>query len=61
MIHEFYPMSAKYFLKKRGMKINKNTRVRTGKFTAQDSINFDALFRSFETLADEMKLDVYRF
>ena len=61
LIHEFYPMSAKYFLKLRGMKINTNTRVPMGSFTHQDFVKSEQLHRVSEILAEELGIDVYRF
>ncbi|MEQ9290006.1 MAG: dihydrodipicolinate synthase family protein [Cyclobacteriaceae bacterium] len=61
LIHECYPMSAKYFMKLRGMKINLQGRIPSGSFSYQDIVKFDELYKGFVTLADELEIDVYHF
>jgi 4-hydroxy-tetrahydrodipicolinate synthase len=58
LTHTFYPYSAKFFLQKRGLKIETNTRIPTETLTNVDKIRFDALMESFKALADmyEIKL-----
>lgn len=61
LIHVCYPVSAKYFLKKRGMNIDLFTRGKVDPFTYQDYVKFDQLFYVFEELADELGIDVYKW
>ncbi|MEQ6120955.1 dihydrodipicolinate synthase family protein [Reichenbachiella sp. MALMAid0571] len=61
LIHECYPMSAKYFMQLRGMKINLDGRIPSGSFTFQDYVKFDQLFKALENLANELEIDIYRF
>jgi 4-hydroxy-tetrahydrodipicolinate synthase len=61
LIHENYPMSAKYFMQLRGMNINTLTRTPVGQFTHQDFVKFDKLFEAFEMLSEELEIEVYRF
>lgn len=61
LIHVCYPVSAKYFLKKRGMNIDFFTRGKVDSFSHQDYVKFDQLFYVFEALADELGIDVYKW
>lgn len=61
LIHQFYPMSAKYFLQKRGMDIQLNTRIPMGSFTYQDYIKFDELLNGFYLISEELEIDVHKF
>ena len=61
LIHEYYPMSAKYFMQLRGMKISTLTRTPVGHFTHQDFVKFDKLFEAFGILSEELEIEVYRF
>ena len=61
LIHQFYPMSAKYFLQKRGMNIQLNTRIPMGSFTYQDYVKFDELLKGFYLISEELEIDVYKF
>ncbi len=61
LIHECYPMSAKYFMKLRGMDIHLNCRIPSGSFSYQDFLKFDQLMTGVETLADELGISLYRF
>jgi 4-hydroxy-tetrahydrodipicolinate synthase len=61
LIHQVYPMSAKYFLHKRGMNIQLNTRIPMGSFAYQDYVKFDELLNGFYLISEELEIDVYRF
>ena len=61
LIHQFYPLSAKYFLHKRGTDILPNTRVPVGSFRFQDYVKFDALLKGFEIIANELHIEIHRF
>ena len=55
--HDFYPMSAKLFLEKRGFDICTNTRIPMGKLAVKDRNIFDALYRLFEDTLDEFEIN----
>lgn len=61
LIHVCYPMSAKYFLRKRGMNIDLFTRGKVQAFTYQDYTKFDQLYYVLEELADELGIEVYKW
>ena len=61
LIHECYPMSAKYFMQLRGLKINLDGRIPSGSFTYQDYVKFKELFKALESLAKELDIEIYRF
>jgi len=61
LINVCYPMSAKYFFRKRGMEINTFTRIDMDGFTYQDYVKFDQLFHVFEVLAEELDIEVYKW
>jgi 4-hydroxy-tetrahydrodipicolinate synthase len=61
LLHISYPLSAKYFLQKRGMDIELFTRGSVPAFTTQDYIKFDQLYYVFETLAEELEIDIYKW
>ena len=50
---DFYPMSAKLFLEKRGMDICTNTRIPMRKMTVKDKNILDALYKMFQQISDE--------
>jgi hypothetical protein len=54
-------MSAKYFLQKRGMNIQLNTRIPMGSFAYQDYVKFDELLNGFYLISEELEIDVHRF
>lgn len=54
--HDFYPWSAKQFLKKRGMDITTNSRVPVGKMTTKDKNIFEGLFNMFQALMDKYEV-----
>ena len=53
--HDFYPLSAKLFLEKRGLDICTNTRIPMSKMTTKDK-NMDALNKLFQQIADELEI-----
>jgi 4-hydroxy-tetrahydrodipicolinate synthase len=61
LIHVCYPVSAKYFLKKRGMNIDMFTRTKVDAFTYQNYVKFDQLYYVFEELAEEYGIEVYKW
>lgn len=60
LIHQAYPLSAKYFLQKRGLEIDTFTRKNV-RFSSQDFIKFDKLLRVFERFAEEMEIAINKF
>ena len=59
LIHEAYPKSAKYFLKKRGIKIDTFTRKNVD-FTYQDYLKFDKLHEVFVNLSEELEIELFK-
>ena len=57
VVDNCYPLSAKIFLKKRGLKINVNTRVPSGAMAYQDYLKIDALLELFDDLVDRVGID----
>lgn len=55
--HCFYPFSAKIFLKKRGLKINANTRIPLNVMRDQEYLKIDALLKMFNDLAEKLGID----
>lgn len=54
-----YPLSAKYFLKLRGIEIKTNTRLKNLQFSFQDYVKFDKLLRVFTRLANDLEIDIF--
>ena len=56
VIHQYYPLSAKLFLKMRGLDIDENTRIPVSSLTYQDHIKFDAIMKVTQALAEEYEI-----
>jgi len=54
LMHQAYPLSAKYFLQKRGLRIGTFTRKRTGALTESVRSGLDGLFVDVERVCDEI-------
>jgi 4-hydroxy-tetrahydrodipicolinate synthase len=57
VVHAYYPMSAKVFLQKRGLKITSRTRLPANAMKSDDRIRFDALYGVFATLMKNHKIN----
>jgi 4-hydroxy-tetrahydrodipicolinate synthase len=57
LIHHAYPLSAKYFLQKRGFKIDTFTRKNV-RFSSQDFLKFDKLLKVFKRFTKEMGIEI---
>jgi 4-hydroxy-tetrahydrodipicolinate synthase len=57
LIHQVYPLSAKYFLQKRGLEIEIFTRKKLA-FSHQDYIKFDKLLKVFKRIAEELEIEI---
>ena len=55
--HDFYPLSAKLFLERRGMDICTNTRIPMSKLLVKDHNIQEALFKMFVRLMDEFEIE----
>lgn len=59
VMHTVYPVVAKYFLQKRGVKVSGFTRRNVGRFDTETKENIDKLYADYGKLVRE--LDVYNF
>jgi 4-hydroxy-tetrahydrodipicolinate synthase len=57
VVHDFYPLSAKVFLNKRGLKIGIDTRIPVPELTPQYKNTLEALLHFFEQMMDEYGLE----
>ena len=57
IVHSFYPLSAKKFLQKRGLKININTRIRVSSMKSQDLIILNELMNLFKEITSQLNLE----
>jgi len=57
LIHQAYPLSAKYVLQKRGLEIETFTRKNV-RFSSQDFLKFDKLQKVFERFVTEMEIEI---
>jgi 4-hydroxy-tetrahydrodipicolinate synthase len=55
--HEFYPMSAKIFLEKRGMDICTNTRIPMAKMEEKDKNILDSMMKMFRRISEEYGIE----
>lgn len=60
LVHMHYPLSAKFFLQKRGLQIGLNTRISVVSMAAQDLIRLDDLLTVFQKIANEVGQPVIR-
>jgi 4-hydroxy-tetrahydrodipicolinate synthase len=56
LIHIAYPMSAKYFLKKRGLHIRTISRAHALELTPEQKITLDEIYESFLSWCDKLKI-----
>lgn len=61
VMHNVYPIIAKYFLKKRGFDIGLTTRREVGEFTGQTAADIDDLYESYQSLKAEIGLSDLAF
>jgi 4-hydroxy-tetrahydrodipicolinate synthase len=58
LVHDVYPVVAKYFLQQRGVDISIYTRRQVGIFTAEIKAKIDGLYRSVARLQKELEIDL---
>jgi 4-hydroxy-tetrahydrodipicolinate synthase len=58
VMHDVYPVTAKYFLQKRGLKLTTFTRRQVGEFTETVKNNIDQLFIEYNNLINGLELDL---
>lgn len=61
LIHQYYPLSAKLFLKKRGLVISENTRIPVSSLAQQDYIKLDAIIKVLNDLGHELGISLVKF
>lgn len=61
IIHRNYPLSAKIFLQKRGMKIGATTRASVGSLCYQDYVLLDSLMTVFRDTAEKYEISTSQF
>ena len=60
LIHEAYPMSAKYFLQKRGLPVRPISRTHVLQLTSQQKQILDAIFESFLNWCERLNIPVVK-
>jgi 4-hydroxy-tetrahydrodipicolinate synthase len=58
LVHDVYPIVAKYFLQKRGVDISIYTRRQVGMFTGEIKTKIDTLYADFSRLQNELQIDL---
>jgi 4-hydroxy-tetrahydrodipicolinate synthase len=58
VMHDVYPVTAKYYLQKRGLKLSTFTRRQVGEFTSGTRKNIDQLFKDYNNLVNELELGI---
>lgn len=58
VMHDVYPVTAKYYLQKRGLHLNTFTRRQVGEFTDETRRNMEELSGDYEKLVRELQLDI---
>jgi 4-hydroxy-tetrahydrodipicolinate synthase len=58
IIHDFYPYSAKIFLRKRGLHITDKTRIPYEAMTSADMLRLNAVFDRFRYLSDHYEIEL---
>lgn len=58
LVHDVYPIVAKYFLQKRGVDISIYTRRQVGMFTGEIKTKIDTLYAGFSRLQNELQIDL---
>lgn len=61
LVHDVYPIVAKYFLQKRGLDISIYTRRQVGIFTPEVKTKIDALYVELTHLRNELQIDIPRY
>ena len=56
VMHHVYPVTAKYYLQKRGLSLSTFTRRQVGEFTQEIKNNIGHLYEDYEDLASDLKL-----
>lgn len=56
VMHHVYPVTAKYYLQKRGLSISTFTRQEVGVLTSEIKNNIDKLYKDYNNLGNELKL-----
>jgi 4-hydroxy-tetrahydrodipicolinate synthase len=56
-IHQAYPLSSKYFLQKRGLSININSRVYVHQLTKEQVITLDNIYEQYQRWCTLLKID----
>ena len=59
LIHQFYPLSAKIFLQKRGLPIKPYARVSSWRPTQSDHLVFEALWRQVQDISQSLAINLY--
>ena len=58
VVHDVYPIVAKYFLQKRGVDISIYTRRQVGMFTGEIKTKIDTLYAGLSRLQNELQIDL---
>jgi 4-hydroxy-tetrahydrodipicolinate synthase len=58
VMHDVYPITAKYYLQKRGLELTTFTRRQVGDFTKTIGNNIDRLFKDYNNLISELGLNL---
>ena len=58
LVHDVYPIVAKYFLQKRGVDISIYTRRQVGMFTGEIKTKIDTLYAGLSRLQNELQIDL---
>jgi len=58
VMHDVYPVVAKYFLQKRGLKISRYTRTFVGVFHDKVQTQIDQLYEAYQTLYQEIEVPI---
>jgi 4-hydroxy-tetrahydrodipicolinate synthase len=56
VMHHVYPVTAKYYLQKRGLSLSTFTRQESGEFTAEIKIRIEQLYTNYKNLQNELEL-----
>ena len=56
LIHQAYPLCSKYFLRKRGLRMEENSRVYVQQLTAEQTTTLDAIYRKWQGWCEQLSI-----